>query len=67
MRAALFEPGRTTKAQGTSLGLGLAISRQLARTAGGDITADPAPARGMLFRVAIGPRREESSCDGLVD
>jgi two-component system C4-dicarboxylate transport sensor histidine kinase DctB len=55
MRAALFEPGRTTKAQGTSLGLGLAISRQLARAAGGDITADFAPNRGMIFRVTVGP------------
>jgi signal transduction histidine kinase len=56
-QAALFEPGRTTKAQGASLGLGLAISRQLARASGGDITAEPAPARGTIFRVTLGPQR----------
>jgi two-component system cell cycle sensor histidine kinase/response regulator CckA len=55
MRAALFEPGRTTKPHGTSLGLGLAISRQLARAAGGDIIAELASHGGMLFRVTLNP------------
>jgi two-component system NtrC family sensor kinase len=54
-RAALFEPGRTTKLQGTSLGLGLAISRQLARSSGGDLTAELAPQRGTIFRVSLRP------------
>jgi C4-dicarboxylate-specific signal transduction histidine kinase len=55
MRASLFEPGRTTKLHGTSLGLGLAISRQLARSAGGDISAELAPQRGTIFRVSLSP------------
>jgi two-component system cell cycle sensor histidine kinase/response regulator CckA len=53
MRTALFEPGRTTKRQGSSLGLGLAISRQLARASGGDITTEPAPQRGSIFRLTL--------------
>jgi two-component system NtrC family sensor kinase len=56
MRAALFEPGRTTKRQGWSLGLGLAVSRLLARASGGDITTEPAPARGTIFRVTLASR-----------
>jgi two-component system cell cycle sensor histidine kinase/response regulator CckA len=55
MQTALFEIGRTTKRG--SLGLGLAISRQLARASGGDITAAPAPQRGTIFRVTLGPQR----------
>ncbi len=53
MRTALFEPGRTTKRQSSSLGLGLAISRQLARASGGDITTEPAPHRGTIFRLTL--------------
>jgi signal transduction histidine kinase len=53
MRAALFEPGRTTKRQGSSLGLGLAVSRLLARASGGDLTSEPGPQRGTIFRVTL--------------
>jgi signal transduction histidine kinase len=52
-QAALFEAGRTTKRQGSSLGLGLAVSRLLARASGGDITAERAPQNGTLFRVTL--------------
>jgi signal transduction histidine kinase len=43
IEANLFEPFRTTKPNGT--GLGLAVSRALARAHGGDLIALPAPPR----------------------
>jgi signal transduction histidine kinase len=54
-RAHLFEPGATGKAGGTSLGLGLAICRQLARAAGGDVTVSSPASAGTLFRVVLPP------------
>lgn len=54
-RRGLFEPGRSTKPGDTSLGLGLAISRQLARLSGGDITVTCPPGGGSLFRVVLPP------------
>jgi signal transduction histidine kinase len=54
-RRALFEPGRSTKNGDTSLGLGLAISRQLARLSGGDITVTCPPGGGTIFRVVLPP------------
>jgi predicted MFS family arabinose efflux permease len=55
MRRAAFEPGRSGKPADkpgdTSLGLGLAISRQLARLSGGDITVSCPPGAGTIFRV----------------
>ncbi|HMF39964.1 MAG TPA: ATP-binding protein [Polyangia bacterium] len=54
-RRGLFEPGRSTKPGDTSLGLGLAISRQLARLSGGDITVTCPPPAGTVFRVVLPP------------
>jgi len=54
-RRGLFEPGRSTKGADTSLGLGLAISRQLARLSGGDITVACPPTGGTVFRVVLPP------------
>jgi len=52
-RRHLFEPGNTGKATGA--GLGLAISRQLARLSGGDITVSCPPGNGTIFRVVLPP------------
>jgi signal transduction histidine kinase len=55
LRRHVFEPGRSDKNGGTSLGLGLAISRQLARLSGGDITVTCPPGAGTVFRVVLPP------------
>ena len=49
VRARLFEPFFSTKADGGGLGLGLAISRDIAREAGGELEADNAPGGGARF------------------
>jgi len=54
-RRNVFEPGRSTKTGETSLGLGLAISRQLARLSGGDVTVTCPPRGGSVFRVVLPP------------
>jgi nitrogen-specific signal transduction histidine kinase/CheY-like chemotaxis protein len=51
--AKIFEPFFTTKAHGQGSGLGLSISRQILRTAGGDIQLAPASGGGALFRVSL--------------
>jgi signal transduction histidine kinase len=47
----IFEPLFTTKARG--LGLGLAVSRTLARANGGDLTASNSPNGGAVFRLSL--------------
>ena len=57
-RRHLFEPGHTGKSRtdgSTSLGMGLAISRQLARLSGGDVTVTCPPSGGTVFRVVLPP------------
>ncbi len=50
-RPHLFRPGHTTKPGGT--GLGLALSRQLARHLGGDLELEPDTGRGTGFRLTV--------------
>ena len=50
-RGKLFEPFFTTKPAGT--GLGLAVSRAIARAHGGDIVADGTPLGGALFTLHL--------------
>ena len=52
----LFEPFFTTKDRGT--GLGLAVSRAIARAHGGEIEAENSPQGGAAFTVRL-PRRPE--------
>jgi two-component system NtrC family sensor kinase len=58
-RNRLFEPFFTTKPTGT--GLGLAVSRAIARAHGGDIIANGAPLGGALFTLRIPARTAEAS------
>jgi C4-dicarboxylate-specific signal transduction histidine kinase len=53
LRARLFEPFFTTKPAGEGLGLGLAISRDIMRDFGGDLTAAEAPGGGACFHVHL--------------
>jgi signal transduction histidine kinase len=54
-RLRLFEPGVSGKPGGQSLGLGLAICRELARAAGGEISVSSPLTGSTLFRVALPP------------
>jgi signal transduction histidine kinase len=54
-RSRLFEPFFTTKPRGT--GLGLAVSRAIARAHGGDLAADAAGAGGARFALRLPARR----------
>jgi signal transduction histidine kinase len=55
--AAVFEPfvqaGRTTEERQQGVGLGLAISRELARAMGGDLTVESVVAEGSTFTLRI--------------
>lgn len=51
VQAALFEPVASRKPRGT--GVGLAISRRLARHAGGDVAVERTGPEGTVFRVAV--------------
>jgi signal transduction histidine kinase len=57
-RGRLFEPFFTTKPRGT--GLGLAVSRAIARAHGGDLAADAAAAGGARFALTLPIRRGEA-------
>jgi signal transduction histidine kinase len=60
----IFEPfvqvGRTLDSEHEGLGLGLAISRQLARAMGGDVVARSTPGAGSVFTLVL-PRDHPSS------
>jgi signal transduction histidine kinase len=49
----IFESFFTTKPPGVGTGLGLPISRDIVRSAGGELTAESVPGRGALFRVRL--------------
>lgn len=51
--ARAFEPLFTTKKNGGGLGLGLAISADIARVYGGTLTAVAAPGRGAVFTLSL--------------
>jgi signal transduction histidine kinase len=57
VRPRLFEPFFTTKAQGT--GLGLAVSRALARAHGGEVEASSVPDSGARFTLRLPHAPEE--------
>jgi signal transduction histidine kinase len=49
----VFEAFFTTKPAGLGTGLGLSITREIVRSAGGEIAAEAQPGRGALFRVRL--------------
>ena len=55
LRTRIFEPYFTTKAEGTGTGIGLAVSRSMARAHGGDLVLDPARGNegGASFRLSL--------------
>jgi signal transduction histidine kinase len=59
LRPRLFEPFFTTKARGT--GLGLAVSRAIARAHGGELEADAPDGRGARFALRLPAPRAEGA------
>lgn len=53
VQASLFQPFFTTKAKGRGTGLGLASSRSIARSFGGDLTFETSPGRGTVFHLDL--------------
>jgi two-component system, cell cycle sensor histidine kinase and response regulator CckA len=53
IRDRIFEPFFTTKGVGEGTGLGLFVSRNIARSLGGDVVALDRPGGGALFRVTL--------------
>jgi two-component system sensor kinase FixL len=58
----LFQPFVTTKRQG--MGVGLSISRTIIRSHGGEITVEPNPGGGTIFRFTLRGVGPESLTDG---
>jgi len=50
---AIFEEFRQAEGTSSGIGLGLAISRRLARVMGGEITVDSEPAQGSVFHLTL--------------
>jgi two-component system C4-dicarboxylate transport sensor histidine kinase DctB len=62
MRDVLFEPFRTSNAEGKGLGLGLAISREIAEAHGGRVDLDVSVRSGAAFVVSL--PAQSSGIDG---
>jgi signal transduction histidine kinase len=58
LRDRIFEPFFTTKAEGT--GMGLAISRSIIESHGGELSLEPA-SQGVLFQFALPADRNDAS------